>query len=94
MSYTKKEEAFLIELEALTRSHQISIGGCGCCSSPYLTHIGPEDLLGTSGYGSGQREEVLWVSKADSYDWANYRDTIVKRPRPPARSNDFSIVHD
>lgn len=30
------QEAFLKDFEGLVRKHQISIGGCGCCGSPWL----------------------------------------------------------
>ena len=31
-----RRRAFLEELTALTIKHRISIGGCGCCQSPFL----------------------------------------------------------
>jgi len=30
---------FLKELSKLTRKHNITIGGCGCCGSPFLMRI-------------------------------------------------------
>lgn len=29
-------KAFLVELSELSRKHGITIGGCGCCDSPYV----------------------------------------------------------
>lgn len=34
---------FLIELTNLSQKHSIGIGGCGCCSSPYLFDLGKSD---------------------------------------------------
>ena len=33
-------EVFLEDLTALTIKHQIVIGGCGCCGSPYIYSLG------------------------------------------------------
>lgn len=32
----ERVNGFIKELNALTEKYQISIGGCGCCGSPYL----------------------------------------------------------
>lgn len=32
----EKQEKFLVELAKLTQKYGISIGGCGCCGSPWL----------------------------------------------------------
>ena len=34
---------FLRELSKLSRRYKISIGGCGCCGSPFLTPMGKSD---------------------------------------------------
>ena len=37
---------FLKELSHLTKKYNISIGGCGCCGSPYLTDLETDECLG------------------------------------------------
>lgn len=32
------EKAFLKALTKLTKQYNISIGGCGCCGSPWIVH--------------------------------------------------------
>jgi hypothetical protein len=34
---------FVRELSKLSRRYKISIGGCGCCGSPFLTPMGKSD---------------------------------------------------
>ena len=34
---------FVRELSKLSRRHKISIGGCGCCGSPFLSPMGKDD---------------------------------------------------
>jgi hypothetical protein len=73
----EKERLFLIGLEELSRKTGITIGGCGCCGSPYLQEIeGADDAR--SGYGIGSQGQVIWISPADEYDWDEYADSIVK----------------
>ena len=77
----ENERKFLVGLEKLSRETGVVIGGCGCCGSPYLREMGAESSQ--SGYGFGSTGEVLWISERasgewDSYDWENYKDSIVK----------------
>jgi len=37
-----KERNFLIEYFDLCKKHGISIEGCGCCGSPYLSELEPD----------------------------------------------------
>ena len=37
---------FLEELSELTKKYNISIGGCGCCGSPYLVHLKDKTIIG------------------------------------------------
>lgn len=37
-------EEFLKALSCLSRKYKIMIGGCGCCSSPWLADMDEEDL--------------------------------------------------
>ncbi|MBK7822957.1 MAG: hypothetical protein IPJ61_18405 [Tessaracoccus sp.] len=36
-------DRFLADLTELSRKHGIIIGGCGCCSSPYLLRVDRKD---------------------------------------------------
>lgn len=60
----KRRENFLKELAELSRKHEIIIGGCGCCSSPYLYELkNIEDL--DKGYykyekGNTWTSEIEW----------------------------------
>ena len=39
--FTKKElESFLADLTALSEKHNLFIGGCGCCGSPWIDRPG------------------------------------------------------
>lgn len=41
--FNESEKAFLRDLTAITRKHNIAVGGCGCCGSPHLIAITEED---------------------------------------------------
>jgi hypothetical protein len=41
-----KIDEFMKELSALTQKYGISIGGCGCCHSPWLWNISEKDFVG------------------------------------------------
>ena len=74
VSYTDKERAFLLELTALSRKHNIVIGGCGCCGSPW---IDKEDCSNpAAGYGSGNCD-VEWLSPGDD-QWEKHGQTVVR----------------
>jgi hypothetical protein len=82
MSETDSKERlkveFLLELRELTRKYGISIGGCGCCGSPWLD----EDAdISDKRAGYSQASGCLaWVAPSDDYDWRNYSFGII-RPR-------------
>ena len=38
-AYEERRAAFLADLAELTRKYRITIDGCGCCDSPYLSDI-------------------------------------------------------
>ena len=71
---TRKEmEAFVIELEGLSRKHRIYIGGCGCCGSPYFRKMSEQDATDQAGGyaildGDG---DLTWLNQRD---FENYSD--------------------
>ena len=69
---------FLIGLAKLSRETGIAIGGCGCCGSPSIDALKPEELDERAGYGYGYAGEVSWISPSDSYDWERFADGIVR----------------
>lgn len=71
-----EETKFILELTELTRKYGISIGGCGCCGSPWLDHN--EDITDErSGYAMSS-EGLKWVAPSDTYDWEHYADGIIR----------------
>lgn len=42
----ESRDKFLEELTELSRKHGILIAGCGCCGSPYLAEIEPDEVGG------------------------------------------------
>lgn len=73
---SKNKINFLIGLEKLTRETGISIGGCGCCASPFL--IDAEITSEKSGYGVSYAGEISWIDPSDDYDWEKFSKGIVK----------------
>ena len=78
MSLNEKEREFIMGLNELTRKTGIAISGCGCCSSPYLIELQPDELVDEAGYGPDYSAEVQWLSPIDDYDWKLYKTTIYK----------------
>lgn len=74
-TYVEREQQFIKELTALTKKHKVSIGGCGCCGSPYL-----DDADGACQPEAGYVyvKELRWVHPAFPYDWEKYADKIIK----------------
>lgn len=56
--------AFLKDLTALAHKHGIIIGGCGCCSSPYLQDIDASDS-GSVYQWSGDGSQELWFGEPE-----------------------------
>ena len=60
---TENEKQFINELEKISVKYKIKICGCGCCGSPYLSELEPEEITSTSGYTVDKYLEMLkWVS--------------------------------
>lgn len=53
----EKELRFMEELTALSKKHQLTIGGCGCCGSPWL-----EDL-------SNQEGRYIYNDRNGKLEW-------------------------
>lgn len=71
---TRKQQ-FLAELTELTRKHGISIGGCGCCGSPWLNlnaQVG--DIR--SGYSMCEGDQLRWIEPSDEWYWERYHELI------------------
>ena len=70
---TKEEVSkFMVELEALSRKHNIVIGGCGCCGSPFLYRegsMGREDYYQIKGF-----EYIEWSRKRDRDNLEAYKN--------------------
>lgn len=64
----KDVDGFLKELSELSLKYQISIGGCGCCGSPYLISTdGDTEINGL------QHDELQW--KEDHYEIKSIYET-------------------
>ena len=74
----ERKADFLLGLAKLTRATGIAIGGCGCCGSPRIDALTPEDLDERAGYGYGYAGKVSWISPSDSYSWEHYADSVVR----------------
>ena len=58
---------FLVDLEEISRKHGITIGGCGCCASPYLEPMDDE----TDGYCYSAFTDwslINWTTKTKAED--------------------------
>ena len=73
LSLPLEEEQFLIELRELTMKHGIAIGGCGCCSSPWLEKVDVSD--NRAGYSCD--DKLQWIAPSDEY-WENDSGNIIK----------------
>ena len=61
-------DAFLKELFELSLKHRISIGGCGCCGSPFLSDMTGYSNLGKTNYikyTSDKEQNLEMVEECD-----------------------------
>jgi hypothetical protein len=65
-------DAFLTELEQLTRKHKLKISACGCCESPWVLELEEKEMGKKYAYRVDERGEALTWSKP----W-------IERPLPP-----------
>ena len=85
-----KQREFIIELETLTRKYGISIGGCGCCGSPWLEDDADvsDDQSGYAYYKGDNRPNysydegdecinLRWVAPTNS-EWKYSKNDIIK----------------
>lgn len=78
---TDAELVFILGLEKLTRETGVAIAGCGCCDSPSLCDVTPDQLAPESGYGCDRDGgNVNWYSFDPKmpHRWEDDRKLIVK----------------
>ena len=56
-------ENFLKELTELTQKHELAIGGCGCCGSPYIMDMRTNKDLSFKGVEKVDLEYDLTMKK-------------------------------
>lgn len=66
MDLEERKQAFLIALTTLSKEHGLTINGCGCCDSPYISEIGDGkyDDHPDGAYRLGGYPDVRWVNPA------------------------------
>lgn len=65
----EEQDAFMTELTILTKKYGIVIGGCGCCSSPYLTK--GETVGGHYVINKDYADELVYITPGSCYWDAN-----------------------
>ena len=63
MTISEKDQAFIAELERLTRKYRLAIRGCGCCSSPYIVDLEEHEIKKPYRYWHGDPEDqaaLVW----------------------------------
>jgi hypothetical protein len=57
---------FLEELTQLSLKHNIIIGGCGCCNSPYLK----DTINGEFIEGKHHTDRLVWIKRKNKYHFS------------------------
>ena len=57
---------FLIDLAVLSQKYGIKIEGCGCCGSPALVQIKPEETKNFHYIVNDKSENLTWTQKQPS----------------------------
>ncbi len=64
-----RRQAFLTELRDLTLKHNVIIGACGCCNSPWLVFdadtINEQSYYESSPVNTKSSDNLEWLSKKD-----------------------------
>lgn len=68
MSETKDHGAFLRDLEALAIKHNVVIGGCGCCGSPWLVAAPQNPEAGFYQY----EDYLQFIHPSDEHGWERH----------------------
>lgn len=55
-----KKEAFLNELNELSKKYGLFIGGCGCCGSPFVVDEKGEEAFEELGWNYEKQEYGTW----------------------------------
>jgi len=61
MALTENERQFLLSLRELSLKHGITIGGCGCCGSPWLDGDRLIDSQGAYQYDESAGDQLDWI---------------------------------
>jgi hypothetical protein len=65
---TKEQvKEFVKDLNKLTAKHGVVIGGCGCCSSPYLYLLEKARKDGKYSFHPENFDDLKWKSDTDKY---------------------------
>lgn len=77
-----RTKQFLLDLRKLTIKHGLSIGGCGCCESPYLLDRSDQTITTEGCYSTTGCDNITWL-EPDSPKWdSHFQKHLLVRPTP------------